>query len=106
MASKYDLTQAVGGIKKRVGRSMVFTVCDGSYHNGSDWCDYTDTLLGIWSPERATRYLRKLAHDQTIQIVHTTTFKQYVDMSLTDFWLNANATSDPVQVQEQFITKI
>ena len=106
MATKYDITQAVGGIKKRVGRSIVFTVCEGSTCVGGDWQDYTDTLLGEWTPERATRMLRKRERDQTLQIVRTVTYKQYVDMSLLDFWLNARATGDPVQVKERFVNSI
>ena len=62
--------------------------------------------MGEWTPERATRMLRKRERDQTLQIVRTVTYKQYVDMSLLDFWLNARATGDPVQVKERFVNSI
>lgn len=108
MAKKYDLSSAMGGMRKRVGRSMLYTVCDGSIwdEQHGDWNDFTDTLLGGWDPERATRHFRRTYRDNTIQIVHCTVYKQYVDMPLMDFWLEARATSDPVQVKESFIKEV
>ncbi len=52
MAKKYDLSSAMGGMRKRVGRSMLYTVCDGSIwdEQHGDWNDFTDTLLGGGTP--------------------------------------------------------
>ena len=105
MASKFNLADAIEKthITQRFGRSMVYTVCDGHQYVNGEYCDFTDTLLGKWTAKRATRLLRQEHGDESITIVHTTIYKQYCDMALLDFWLNARATSDPVQVAEFFI---
>lgn len=105
MAVKFNLADAIekSTISQRIGRSIVFTVCDGhQYVNGEPY-DFTDTLLGKWTARRATRMLRKTHGDESITIVHTTVYKQYCDMDLLDFWLNARATSDPVATAEYSI---
>lgn len=107
MAIKFNLADAIEKthITQRIGRSVCFTVCDGhSYVNGEP-VDFTDTLLGKWTAKRATRLLRREHCDDSITIVHTTVYKQYCDMDLLDFWLNARATSEPVQVAEHFINE-
>ena len=105
LAIKINLADAIENttITQRIGRSIVYTICDGhQYVNGEPY-DFTDTLLGKWTAKRATRSLRKKHDDETITIAHTTVYKQYCDMDLLDFWLNARATSDPKQVAEFFI---
>lgn len=105
MASKVNLTDAIemSQISRRIGRSIVYTICDGHTFATGEPNDFTDTLLGKWTAKRATRFLRHEHGDESITIVHTTVYKQYCDMSLLDFWLNARATSEPEQVQEYFI---
>lgn len=105
MAIKMNLADAIEKthITQRIGRSIVYTVCDGHQYVNGEPFDFTDTLLGKWTARRATRALRREHGDESITIVHTTVYKQYCDMDLLDFWLNARATSDPVQVSEHFI---
>lgn len=105
MAIKINLADAIEKthITQRIGRSIVYTVCDGHQYVNGEPFDFTDTLLGKWTARRATRALRRAHGDESITIVHTTVYKQYCDMDLLDFWLNARATSDPVQVSEHFI---
>ena len=106
MAKKFNIHDAIEAstISAKVGRSMVFTICEGHVViAGGEYDDFTDTLLGKWTAKRATEKLRKLHGDYTIQIVHTTIYKQYVQMELLDFWLEAEATSDPVEVTETFL---
>lgn len=107
MATKYRIVDAIERARtdKQIGRSMVFSVCDGHCYVDGEPFDYTDTLLGNYSAERATRYLRKEMDDPSITIVHVTVYKQYCAMDLMDFWLEARATSDPVIVTEHFINK-
>lgn len=102
MAIKFNLAEAIEKthISQRIGRSVCFTVCDGHQYINGDLIDFTDTLLGKWTAKRATRLLRREHGDDSITIVHTTIYKQYCDMGLLDFWLNARATSDPVKVTE------
>lgn len=106
MAQKINLSDAIekATTTKRIGRSFLYTVCDGHTYASGEPMDFTDTLLGKWSASRATRHLRHVHGDATITIVHTTVYKQYCDMSALDFWLNARATSEPQQVKEYFIT--
>ncbi len=105
MAYKAYLSDAIEKThkSKRIGRSMVYTVCDGHIYENGEPYDFTDTLLGMWTAKRATRFLRRVHKDDSITIAHTMVYKQYCDMSLLDFWLNARATSDPEQIREFFI---
>ena len=105
MAVKWNLADAIEKSRKsdRIGRSVRFTVCEGHQYVNGEPFDFTDTLLGTWTARRATRLLRREHGDDSITIVHTTVYKQYVDMDLMDFWLNARATSDPVVVREHYI---
>lgn len=102
MAVKFNLAEAIEKthIAQRIGRSVCFTICEGHQYVGDTMVDFTDTLLGKWTAKRATRLLRREHGDDSITIVHTTVYKQYCDMDLLDFWLNARATSDPVIVSE------
>lgn len=105
MAIKFNLADAIENtsITQRIGRSLVYTVCDGHQYVNGEPFDFTDTLLGKWTAKRATRSLRKKHDDETITIAHTTVYKQYVQMELLDFWLEAKATSAPVKVTETFL---
>lgn len=105
MASKFNLADAIekSTISQRIGRSIVYTVCEGHSYASGEPDYFTDTLLGKWTAKRATRFLRHEHGDDSITIVHTTVYKQYCDMGLLDFWLNARAASDPAFVQEYFI---
>lgn len=106
MATKFNLADAIEKTKitQRIGRSIVYTVCDGHQYIDGEPFDFTDTLLGKWTAKRATRLLRRMHGDESITIAHTMIYKQYCDMDLLDFWLNARATSDPVQVTETYIS--
>lgn len=106
MASKVNLSDAIEKthISQRIGRSILFTVCEGHFYVGDKREDFTDTLMGRWTAKRATKLLRREHGDESITIVHTVVYKQYCDMDLIDFWLNARATSDPVQVTEHYIS--
>lgn len=105
MAIKFNLADAIENtnISQRIGRSICYTVCDGHQYVNGEPFDFTDTLLGKWTAKRATKMLRKKHDDETITIAHTIVYKQYCDMDLLDFWLNARATSGPKQVAEFFI---
>ena len=107
-SAKYDLTGTIARASKRrnkgreVGRSIVYTICDGRYFEEGRELGYQDVLLGDWDCGRATRWLRREVND-TLQIIKTETFKQYVSMELLDFWLYARATSDPQKVRETHV---
>ena len=98
MATKVNLADAIEKthVTQRIGRSMRYTVCEGHYYVGGILYDFSDTLIGRWTPKRATQFLRREHGDDSITIAHTSIYKQYCDMDLLDFWLNARATSDPV----------
>lgn len=107
-SAKYDLTLAIARASKRrnkgreVGRSIVYTICEGRYFEDGRELGYQDVLLGDWDCGRATRWLRREV-DDTLQIIKTETYKQYVTMDLLDFWLEARATSDPQKVSETHV---
>lgn len=100
MAVKFNLADAIekAHITQRIGRSIVYTVCNGQQYVNGEPQDFTDTLLGKWTAKRATKLLRRVHGDESITIFNTEIYKQYCDMDLLDFWLNARATSDPVKV--------
>lgn len=105
MATKFNLAEAMEKTKitQRIGRSIVYTVCNGHSYAGDEAIPFTDTLLGKWTARRATRLLRREHGDDSITIVKTLVYKQYCDMDLLEFWLNARATSAPVLVSETHI---
>lgn len=105
MATKFNLADAIEktNITQRIGRSIVYTVCEGHCYSADGNVPFSDTLLGKWTARRATRLLRREHGDESITITKTTIYKQYCDMDLLEFWINARATSDPVQVSETYI---
>lgn len=105
MGVKANLANAIerSQSEKKIGRSMRYTLCEGHYYVNGEPFDYEDVLLGDWTAERATRALRRDMCDESITIIHCTVYKQYCQMDLLDFWLNAKATSDPKKVNEYFI---
>lgn len=107
MAIKFNLVNAIEKtrITQRIGRSIVFTVCNGHIYVNGEPGDFTDTLIGKWTAKRATSYLRRVHDDPSITVFNTEVYKQYCDMDLLDFWLNARATSEPVKVAETTINE-
>lgn len=105
MAKKQNIADAIqrAPCPKKIGRSIEFTVCDGTYTIDGKQLGYVDTLLGAFTAKRATTHLRKVLDDPSVTINHTKVYRQYCQMDLIDFWLESVATSDPDLVAENFL---
>ena len=97
MSKKENISDAINRASnpKKIGRSIVFTVCEGTEVVAGKPLGYVDTLLGYFTAERATAYLRRETGNQSITITTARVYKQYCQMDLQDFWLESKATSDP-----------
>lgn len=72
--------------RKTIKRSVTITACNGQRVGSTgEFEDYTDVLVGGYTPERATRVLRRLHHDQTITIVNVEQETAKYSISIEDF---------------------
>lgn len=77
---------ATDAIRHYIGRRVVLSYCNGqrAAANG-ELSDFSEILIGDFSPERATRKLRKALCDSTITIFNVETKSDYYRMPLWDF---------------------
>lgn len=54
----------------RIYRTITYTACNGQHLNTAtgEFEDYCDVIIGDYTPARATRYLRRVAGDDSITI--------------------------------------
>lgn len=71
---------------KSIGRRIVTTCCHGQMlDNNGEFSDFTAQLVGDYSPERATRALRREYKDSTITINNVDKTSAYYKMRLDEF---------------------
>lgn len=69
-----------------IGRTVTTTVCNGQMLNYAtgEFEDFCETLVGEYTPIRATNYFRRLV-DNSITINNTEIFSDYYVMKTSDF---------------------
>lgn len=72
--------------RRYIKRSVTLSACTGQRVGElGDFEDYCDILVGEYTPERATRVLRRLHNDQTITILNVEHETGKYVMSIEDF---------------------
>lgn len=100
MAEKHDLSGCMGE-DSRIMRTVYFTICEGYQMSNDGYSHpYTDTLIGKYTPSRATKFFARETPDENITITRTKIHRQLISMAFYDFWLNGIASDDPVCISE------
>ena len=100
MAEKFDLSGCVGE-DSRIMRTIYFTICEGDQTSSDGYSHpFSDVLIGRYKPARATKFYKRTMPDDNIRITRTKVHRQLVSMAFYDFWLNGQASSDPVCISE------
>lgn len=70
-----------------IGRSIVTSHCYGQCVNPDtgEFEDYSEDLRGCYTPERATRQIRKLTQDKTVTINRVEQEKNYYKQDIETF---------------------
>ena len=79
--------------RKRIGRTIVLSRCSGQMIKDGEFFDVYEELPGHFTPERATRKLRRELGDETITINHVETETHYYSMPLEDFMNHSDNTA-------------
>lgn len=75
--------------RKRIGRTVALSRCYGQMVVNGEFFDVYEEIPGNYTPERATRKLRRELDDETITINHVEIEKHYYSMTLEDFMTHA-----------------
>lgn len=95
MADKANLS-SLGGRHDRIMRTVYYTLCIGDVvDTGGVAHPYQDTLIGKYTPKRATAFFRRVNGDDSVRILRCEIYRQLVSMSFEDFWLASEASKDP-----------
>ena len=72
--------------RKTVGRTITTSVCNGQMLNyvTGEFEDYCETLVGDYTPQKATMYFRRVV-DDSITINNVEIFTDYYTMPTADF---------------------
>lgn len=72
---------------KSIGRAFYWSKCTGHKYNyeTGDFEDFSFTVLGNYTPQRATNYAQKKYKDSSILIVNVEIEKHYHKMSAEKF---------------------
>lgn len=87
------MRQAQIDYRKRVGRTIALSRCSGQMLKDGEFFDVYEELPGRFTPERATRKLRRELGDDTIVINHVEVETHYYSMTLEDFMIHADITA-------------
>lgn len=79
--------------RRRIGRTIAFSRCSGQMLKDGEFFDVYEELPGRYTPERATRKLRRELGNETITINHVETETHYYSMPLEDFMIHAEITA-------------
>lgn len=107
MAEKFNIF-GKGGSSASSGmvmRTVYFTVCEGyelDERNGKSK-DFADTLIGKYTPMRATRHFNRTNPNHHIKVTKTTIYKQLVGMDFWDYWQYATPSYDPIQTAQYIL---
>lgn len=72
--------------RKTVGRTITTSVCNGQMLNYAtgEFEDYCETLVGEYTPQKATTYFRRIV-DDSITINNVEIFNDYYTMPTAEF---------------------
>ena len=79
--------------RRRIGRTIALSRCSWQMLKDGEFFDVYEELPGRYTPERATRKLRRELGDETITINHVETETHYYSMPLEDFMIHAEITA-------------
>lgn len=79
--------------RKRIGRTIALSRCSGQMVHGGEFFDVYEELPGRFTPERATRKLRRELNDESITINHVEIESHYYSMTLEEFMAHAEITA-------------
>lgn len=78
--------------RQTIGRTLTLSFCVGVNIIEGEIRDFYEVLPGDYTPERATKKLRRLNEDQSITINEVRTETGYFVMDLLEFAKNAKVT--------------
>lgn len=82
--------QSLAANRRYIKRSVTLSACTGQRIGElGEFEDYCDVLVGDYTPERATRVLRRLHEDQSITILNVEKETAKYSMTIEDFISNA-----------------
>lgn len=82
--------QSLAANRRYIKRSVTLSACTGQRIGElGEFEDYCDVLVGDYTPERATRVLRRLHGDQSITILNVEKETAKYAMTIEDFISNA-----------------
>lgn len=87
------MQQAQIDYRKRIGRTIALSRCSGQMLKDGEFFDVHEELPGRFTPERATRKLRRELGDDTVTINHVEIEAHYYSMPLEDFMIHADITA-------------
>ena len=87
------MQQAQIDYRKRIGRTIALSRCSGQMLKDGEFFDVYEELPGRFTPERATRKLRRELGDDTVTINHVEIETHYYSMTLEDFMIHADITT-------------
>ncbi len=87
------MQQAQIDYRKRIGRTIALSRCSGQMLKDGEFFDVYEELPGRFTPERATRKLRRELGDDTVTINHVEIETHYYSMTLEDFMIHADITA-------------
>lgn len=79
--------------RKRIGRTIALSRCSGQMVRDGEFFDVCEELPGRFTPERATRKLRRELNDESITINHVEIESHYYSMTLEEFMTHAEITA-------------
>lgn len=79
--------------RRRIGRTIALSRCSGQMLKDGEFFDVYEELPGRFTPERATRKLRRELNDESITINHVEIELHYYSMSLEEFMTHAEITA-------------
>lgn len=87
------MEQAQIDYRKRIGRTIALSRCSGQMLKDGEFFDVYEELPGRFTPERATRKLRRELNDESITINHVEIETHYYSMPIEDFMTHAEITA-------------
>ena len=87
------MKQAQIDYRRRIGRTIALSRCSGQMLADGEFFDVYEELPGYFTPERATRKLRRELGDETITINNVEIETHYYSMPLEDFMIHAEITA-------------
>lgn len=107
MADKYNIF-GKGGQTGKIMRTVYFTICEGYELNelNGRQKEFTDCLVGQYTPRRATKYFNRTRSSRSIKITRTHIYSQLVGMDFWEFWQYASPSEDPKPVKEYILDNL